>query len=158
VRIHAKFDKEEKRWRLGFAPQVQVDRVDVGVLTAAAGALVYPWDMTKAIASNLYDIVTGKEKGDVGGPVRISEEISKAIEAGTVVALELLIMLNVYLGLFNLFPLPALDGGRLVFLSYELITRRRANPKIEATVHMIGILFLLVVMVLVTVKDCSRLF
>jgi regulator of sigma E protease len=62
-------------------------------------------------------------------------------------------LLSVYLGLFNLFPLPALDGGRLIFLAYELITRRRANPKIEATVHMAGIMVLAVVMVLVTMRD-----
>ena len=62
-------------------------------------------------------------------------------------------MLSVYLGLFNLFPLPALDGGRLVFLGYEMVTRRRANPKIEATIHMGGIMVLGVVMVLVTLRD-----
>ena len=70
--------------------------------------------------------------------------------------IKLLMMLSVYLGLFNLFPLPALDGGRLVFLGYELVTRRRANPKIEATVHMAGIMVLLVVMVLVTLHDLQR--
>jgi regulator of sigma E protease len=63
-------------------------------------------------------------------------------------------MLSVYLGLFNLLPLPALDGGRLVFLGYELVTRRRANPKIEAMVHMSGIMVLGVVMILVTLHDC----
>jgi regulator of sigma E protease len=57
-----------------------------------------------------------------------------------------------------LLPLPALDGGRLVFLGYEMITRRRANPRIEATVHMVGIMLLIVVMILVTFKDCRRLF
>ena len=62
-------------------------------------------------------------------------------------------LLSVYLGLFNLFPLPALDGGRLVFLGYEMVTRRRANPKIETMVHMGGILILMVVMVLVTLHD-----
>jgi len=62
-------------------------------------------------------------------------------------------VLSVYIGLFNLLPLPALDGGRLVFLTYELITRRRANPRVETTVHMVGILVLLVLMVLVTFGD-----
>jgi len=53
-------------------------------------------------------------------------------------------------------PLPALDGGRLVFLVYEMVTRRRANPKIEATVHMAGILVLGLVMILVLVRDCRN--
>ena len=67
-------------------------------------------------------------------------------------------MLNVVLGLFNLLPLPALDGGRLVFLAYEMATRRRANPKVEATVHMVGIMCLLLLMIFVTYKDIARLF
>jgi regulator of sigma E protease len=66
-------------------------------------------------------------------------------------------VLNVYLGLFNLFPLPALDGGRLVFLGYEMVTRRRANPKLEATIHMVGVLVLAVLLVVVTVNDCRHL-
>ena len=82
-------------------------------------------------------------------------EFRKAFETGFVQGIKLLMMLSVYLGLFNLFPLPALDGGRLVFLGYELVTRRRANPKIEATVHMAGIMLLLIVMVLVTLHDLS---
>jgi regulator of sigma E protease len=64
----------------------------------------------------------------------------------------------VYLGLFNLLPLPALDGGRLVFLGYEMATRRRPNPRIEATVHMVGIMCLLLLMVLVTYQDIAKLF
>ena len=66
-------------------------------------------------------------------------------------------VLNVYLGLFNLFPLPALDGGRLVVLVYEMVTRRRANPKLEATIHMVGVLVLAVLLVVVTVNDFRHL-
>ena len=90
--------------------------------------------------------------------VGIGQVVKQAIDESWVVALELLMVLNVYLGLFNLFPLPALDGGRLVFLGYEMATRRRANPKVEATVHMVGIMALLLLMVLVTYKDIARLF
>jgi regulator of sigma E protease len=68
-----------------------------------------------------------------------------------------MMMLNVYLGLFNLFPLPPLDGARLAFLGYELVTRRRANPKIEATVFMIGVLILIPLLIMVTVGDCRRI-
>ena len=92
------------------------------------------------------------------GPVGITDMIKRTFEVGWIRVLELLMLLNVYLGLFNLLPLPALDGGRLVFLGYEMATRRRANPKVEATVHMVGIMALLLLMVLVTYKDIARLF
>ena len=108
---------------------------------------------TKAIGSGLWEIVNGKEKADPGGPKRILDEFAKAWKQGKTRGIELLMMLSVYLGLFNLFPLPALDGGRLVFLGYELVTRRRANPRVEAMVHMGGIMVLFVVMILVTLHD-----
>ena len=73
--------------------------------------------------------MTGNEKADPGGPKRIYDEFAKAWKLGFVTGIELLMLLSVYLGLFNLFPLPALDGGRLVFLGYEMVTRRRANPE-----------------------------
>ena len=143
---------------MGIRPAVQTDKIDVGVGEAAARAVKYPVDQTKAIVAGLYSIVTGKEKADVGSVVRITDEFKQAFEVSFERGIQLLMMLSVYLGLFNLFPLPALDGGRLVFLGYEMVTRRRANPKIEAMIHMGGILVLGVLLILVTIKDCSRLF
>ncbi len=135
----------------------QPERVDVGVVSAVGYALWYPVDQTKAIVGGLYKVVRGEEKGELTGPVGITTVIKNSIKAGWIQVFELLMILNVYLGLFNLFPIPALDGGRLVFLTYEMATRKRANPKIEATVHMVGIMALLVIMVLVTYKDIARL-
>jgi regulator of sigma E protease len=141
---------------LGIAPSNYV-LVDVGVAAATWHALKYPVEQTKLIAAGLYGIIVGTEDADPGGPVRIVEEFQNAFETSFVSGIKLLMTLSVYLGLFNLFPLPALDGGRLVFLGYEMVTRRRANPKIEAMVHMSGIMLLGIVMILVTFKDCKRL-
>ena len=138
---------------IGISPVERADVLDVGIGTAIAGSLSYPVEQTKLIGGFLVDIVRGKEEADPGGPKRIFDEFAKAWALGPVTGIQLLMMLSVYLGLFNLFPLPALDGGRLVFLTYELVTRRRANPKIEAMVHMAGIMVLGVVMILVTLRD-----
>ncbi len=138
-------------YRLGIMQQQ--DLVQVGYGEAGKAALIFPIETTRNIGAGLYDIVFGSAKADPGGPKRIVEEFSKAFNSGWVHGIELLMMLSVYLGMFNLFPLPALDGGRLVFLIYEMVTRRRANPKIEATVHMAGIMVLGVVMILVTLHD-----
>jgi len=143
---------------LGIKPGIQTDKIDIGVIEAAGRALRYPIDQTQVIVVGLYQIVSGQEKADVGSVVRIADEFESAFSISFERGIQLLMMLSVYLGLFNLFPLPALDGGRLVFLGYEMVTRRRANPKIEAMVHMGGIMVLGVVMILVTIKDCSRFF
>jgi regulator of sigma E protease len=138
---------------IGIVPLERPDLLDVGLIESLTGAMRYPVDQTKMIAGGLYDIIRGKEEADPGGPKRIFDEFAKAWQLGPITGIKLLMLLSVYLGLFNLFPLPALDGGRLVFLTYELVTRRRANPKIEAMVHMAGIMVLGVVMILVTLND-----
>lgn len=143
----------EPRYLMGIVPRDEPDVLHVGVLTAATGALEYPIIQTKVIGAGIYHIFTGEEKADPGGPKRIFDEFAKAWQLGFLTGLQLLMVLSVYLGMFNLFPLPALDGGRLVFLGYEMVTRRRANPKIEAMVHMAGIMVLGVVMILVTLRD-----
>jgi regulator of sigma E protease len=143
-------------WRIGVQYEQQQLVVGVGVLDAAERALIYPVEQTRAIGKALYGIVFGSEKADPGGPIRMVEEFYRAFSAGVVPGINLLMMLSVYLGLFNLLPIPALDGGRLVFLVYEMVTRRRANPKIETMVHMAGIMALGVVMLVVLYIDLRR--
>jgi regulator of sigma E protease len=155
VSITPKFSKNDKARTEGYLLGVKQapDIVPVPITKAIGDALAYPVEQTKLILGGLRDIFTGKEEADPGGPVRIVSEFKSAFSRGIADGILLLMMLSVYLGLFNLFPLPALDGGRLVFLLYEMVTRRRANPKIETMVHMGGIMVLLVVMVLVTLHD-----
>jgi regulator of sigma E protease len=155
VSIKPKFFKDEKSNREGYRLGIvqTSDIVSVPITKAAVDAFAYPIDQTKIILAGLRDIFSGKEEADPGGPVRIVSEFQNAFSRGLADGVGLLMMLSVYLGLFNLFPLPALDGGRLVFLLYEMVTRRRANPKIETMVHMGGIMVLMIVMILVTLHD-----
>lgn len=146
------------RWRLGIKFEEQYDRVDVGIATSAWLALRYPFDFTVGYFKGMYEVIKGREKAEVKGPVGMTQMIKQQIEAGWIAALNLLIALNILLAIMNLFPLPGLDGGRLAFLGYELVTRRRANPKVETTVHMVGILILMVILVMVTVKECRAMF
>jgi regulator of sigma E protease len=146
-------------YRLGLQLGVhEAARVPMGIGDSVSAALIFPVNQSALIGKNLFDIATGRQQGQFLGPVGITTMIKRTFDVGLVEVLELLMLLNVYLGLFNLLPLPALDGGRLVFLGYEMATRRRANPKIEAGVHMVGIMALLLLMVLVTYKDIARLF
>ena len=143
-------------WRIGVRYTAHYAVEGIGVSDAAWEALEYPVVQTRQIGKALYGIVFGSEKADMGGPVRMVEEFSKAFSAGTVYGIRLVMMLSVYLGLFNLLPIPALDGGRLVFLVYEMVTRRRANPEIETMVHMAGIMALGLVMLVVLYIDLRR--
>ena len=112
-------------------------------------------------------LVTGKVSiNNLTGPVGIVDVVEDTYQesrnyGGFVVVVELLniaIMLSANLGVMNLLPLPALDGGRLVFLFVEAIRRKRVPPEKEGYVHMIGIALLMALMVFVMFNDIRRVF
>lgn len=125
---------------------------------AAKAAVWYPVDKSEIILVGLYNMITGKEKAELSGPIGITREIARAANRSVWDYFGIIAMLSVYLGLFNLLPLPALDGGRALFLGLEAVLRRRINPRIEATVHTVGLVVLLGVLLLVSFKDFTRLF
>jgi len=98
-------------------------------------------------------IVTRKIEPQLAGPVGIGRELGNAAERGIDAYLRLLGLLSAYLGAFNMLPYPALDGGRFVFLTYEAVTRRKPNARIEASIHTVGLLTLLALITVVTVKE-----
>jgi regulator of sigma E protease len=129
------------------------ERTPVSIGTALKEAIVYPYSTSVGILGGLYDMVRGKVHADLSGPIGITKQIAKAADRGALDFLGMLILLSVYLGLFNLLPLPALDGGRALFLGIESVIRRKVNPRIEAAVHTAGFVLLLGVLVVVSVKD-----
>ena len=138
----------------GPATKVPVTAKEAGVLAITRPALV-----VKEIVTGLWQYLSGKVAGEIGGPVRIVEETARAAEVGWTELLIFLGMLSAYLGAFNLLPFPALDGGRLMFLGIEAATRRRANAKIEARIHAVGFVLLLSLVLYVTfAKDLPRAF
>jgi regulator of sigma E protease len=125
----------------------------LGVKDAAVESVIHPAKVVEALVVGLGRMITGREKPEVSGPVGIVRETSRAAEQGPAEYLFLLGLLSAYLGGFNLLPFPALDGGRLMFLSYEAVTRRRPNARIEAHVHAVGLLMLLALIAVVSVFD-----
>jgi regulator of sigma E protease len=137
---------------IGVAPAT-TRREPVAVSEALSMSIVRPADVVYRLVIGLGRIVTGKEKASLTGPVGISREIGKAAHRGLDDYLYILAMLSAYLGGFNLLPIPALDGGRLMFLLYEGVARRKPNARIEAQIHAIGLLMFLALMVVVSVFD-----
>lgn len=113
----------------------------------------------KMIWESLLDLLRGRVGMEaVSGPVGVTEAIGEAASTGAYQLFYLLSVLSMNLGVFNLLPLPALDGGRLVFILFEMIFRRKVPQKFEGAVHFIGIVLLLGLMVFVTFKDIVKLF
>ncbi len=105
------------------------------------------------------DLVRGQYGlNDLSGPVGIVSAIGTVRAYGLDSLMSLIMMISVNLGIFNLLPLPALDGGRLVFLIIEGIRRKPVPPEKEGMVHFVGIACLMVLMVIITVGDISKIF
>ncbi|MEO0321873.1 MAG: M50 family metallopeptidase [Myxococcota bacterium] len=120
---------------------------------ALATAFAYPIKLTALQLSGMADMVEKRSTAGLGGPVAMGKMVGSAAQAGAAPFFAVLVLLSVALGMFNLLPFPALDGGRLMFLIFEAVTRRRPNEQLEAAVHTVGIVFLLCVIALVTVRD-----
>ena len=113
---------------------------------------------------SFFDLITGRYGlTDLSGPVGtvnvIADAAAGAVESkdGLITALTMMAFISINIGVFNLLPLPALDGGRLFFLVIEGIRRKPINPKYEGYVHGAGLALLLLLMLVVTFNDIVTL-
>jgi len=137
--------------KIGVAPVYK--QVPVTFKEATVQSLIDPATVVENLVIGLSRIATGREKPQLSGPVGIVKQTSRMAQRSWTEYLTWLGILSAYLGGFNLLPFPALDGGRLAFLGYEAITRRRPNAKVEARVHFFGLVMLLALIAVVSVFD-----
>lgn len=122
------------------------------------GSAGYMVDTAKLMIDSLKNLVfKGEGVDDISGPVGIVSVMTQQISEGLYMILYLVFIISLNLGIMNLLPLPALDGGRLVFLAVEGITRKRIPPEKEGYVHALGLLLLFGFMIFITYKDIVRL-
>ena len=105
--------------------------------------------------SNL--VSQGTVPRDVAGPLGILQLTGTVAQEGVLPILQFIGILSVNLVVLNALPFPALDGGRMVFIVYETVTKKRPNPKVEGWTNAAGMAFILIFLVLVTVNDLSRI-
>ncbi len=102
--------------------------------------------------------LTKDDKRGVGGPVKIAQAVGESARHGWQDSVLMAAALSINLGLLNLLPFPALDGGRILFLGYELVMRRPLDPRKEGIVHAVGMVMLLAFMIFITVRDVVPFF
>lgn len=125
---------------------------------AIGSSFRYVWDIFVEMARFIGSIFTqGVQAGDVVGPVGTVTIIGQAVRTGFETVLYLAVLISVNLAFMNLLPLPALDGGRLVFLVIEAIRRKPVPPEKEGMVHFAGLVLLMLLMVYLTVSDVRGL-
>ena len=113
----------------------------------------------KMIWDSLIDLVTGHYSlAQMSGPVGVTSVIVDSAKSGISSLLYIFIFITMNLGVFNLLPLPALDGGRIMFVLVEMIIRKKVPTKLEGTVHLIGIALMFLLIIAITFKDIAALF
>jgi len=163
--VEKKFDEESGRYLMGVT--FGTERVRMGFFKAVGNSFSYCAQLLKAMVQTLGQMFTNKEIMDsVAGPVgtvSMVTELSKtsfeqSFVEGMTMVINLLVIISMNLGLMNLLPLPALDGGRAVLLVVETVTGKHLSRKAEAIVHFSGLILLLGLIVLITGRDILRLF
>ena len=137
----------------------QVKRIDKNFFNVIGYSLSKSVLIVRMCWESIIDLITGRYTlAAVSGPVGISEAIGSAASDGALSLLSIVGLISMNLGVMNLLPLPALDGGRLVMILAEMITRRKIPAKVEATINAVGLAVLLGLSAIIMVKDIFGLF
>ena len=159
VKDEEKVGTEERVERLiiGFVPVKE----DVTIANIWGEAWNQTRFVVKLVYNSLWQMITGKVGVEqMSGPVGIVKEVNTAVNSGSsswLYVLNLTALLTINLGVFNLLPVPALDGGRLFFMLIELITRKKIPPEKEGLVHSIGFMLLIALIIFISYNDIMKL-
>ncbi|BBA93392.1 MULTISPECIES: RIP metalloprotease RseP [Streptococcus] len=146
-------EKVDGAYRIGISPILKTgffDKVIGGIQEAGERALL--------IVTALKNLIAHFDVKQLGGPVAIYNVSAQAAEFGWTSVLGLMAMLSINLGIFNLIPIPALDGGKIVMNILEAIRRKPLKPEIESYITLAGVAFMVVLMLVVTWNDILKVF
>lgn len=173
------YERDGERYETTIVPRMDEDGYYLmGITGGAYSKCTNPLEVIKyagcevgywihMVFDSLKLMVTGQvSRQDVGGPVRIVSMIGDTYEQSAAISgfavfinmLNMVIFLSANLGVMNLLPIPALDGGRLLLMLVEVVTRKRVPEKVEGYIHMAGFAVLMALMVLILFNDISLMF
>lgn len=152
VHINPKYDKDLDRYRIGIRPNSK--KSIIGSINTAIEQSVF---LTKSIMEVLGQLITGKANTDsLVGPVGVIAMVNETAKNGFLPIILLAAQISLNLGIFNLLPIPALDGSRLMFLAIEAIRGKPINPEKEGLFHFVGFILLMLLAVFIGYKDIIR--
>ena len=145
------------RYIIGFNPMQE----DINIFNVWGEALNETKFVVRLVYRSFWQMITGKIGVDeMSGPVGIVSEVNNAVNSGKhswLNVLNLIALLTINLGIFNLLPIPALDGGRIFFVLIEILRRKPVPPDKEGVVHGIGLMLLMLFILFISFKDIMRL-
>ena len=148
------YDETEQKIMLGVTITYPI--VKDGFFAAVGHSLSYCWEMGTIVFKSLGMLFTGEARlNDMSGVVGVTRIVGEAVSYGWESVLSLTVMLSMNLGIMNLLPIPALDGGRLLFILVELVRRKPVPAEKEGLVHLIGLVLLMALMIYLVIHDIT---
>lgn len=149
------FEPNSNRYMLGVVPEYSIEKF--GVLEATNLSIKSGVRIVKDTLTGFKMMLTGQvKKEEISGPIGIIKVVGEASKEGLGIVLWLTALLSINIGVLNLLPLPALDGGRIIFVLLEMIGIR-VNKKLEERIHMAGMLLLFGFIIFITTNDIFNL-
>ncbi len=155
LRLIPEYDKERKVGILGIRSSQKLERDNPLNAFIKGCAETYSWTVITLKA--IWWMVSGQIAPEVSGPVGIAQMISVGVKAGFASLVAFIAVLSINLGVFNLFPIPILDGGHILFLVIEAIKGKPVNAEKVKIAQTIGLALLLLIFLFATYKDIVRL-
>ena len=166
--------REARRYNAGLAIGDTMTQGPTGIMIGTADARIvkerHPlWEAVPMSFSKMKDVVVISKNGisrwvaggpdpGLSGPIGIAKVTGEVAEAGISPVFELMALISLSLGIFNMLPIPALDGGRFLFVMIECVRRgKRISPEREGLVHLVGFVVLIGLIVLISISDVQRI-
>ncbi len=155
-RVTPEYDESIDNAMIGITPVLYRERINPisALIRGVMQTLMFIFGILHAFGQ----MITGQMAAEVAGPVGIASMIGDSARSGSLRLMEFTALISINLGVINLLPLPALDGGRLVFLLIEAVRGKPVDPEKEGLVHLVGMGVLLLLMVVIVFFDIQRIF
>lgn len=155
--ILVKLIKDEKtnKYYLGISPEYTVIKFNI------KESIVLAWEGFKDIFENILNslklMISGNvKKEEISGPIGIINIVGEASKLGVETLIWLTAVLSINIGIFNLLPFPALDGGRIIFVILEML-KIKVNKKVEEKIHYAGIILIFILIIFITANDFTNI-
>ena len=136
----------------------KVQRIDKNIGNVLSQSFQKSFLTVRMCWESIYDLITGRYTfAAVSGPVGISSAIGDAAKMGFTSLLSIVALISINLGFMNLLPIPALDGGRLITILFEMITKKKLPKKVEGMINTVGLMTLLLLSFVILIKDVIQI-
>jgi len=156
VFVIPEYDDDYKKGLIGITFEISVEKINI--FSAFSKGIITTGNIIKLIFSNVIEMITGKVPIEIAGPLGIAQMTGEAAKLGFLNLLYFTAILSIFIGLFNLLPIPILDGGHIIILAIEKLRGKPLEPEKINFMYLIGISLMIIIFLIATYKDILRVF